>query len=920
MHAPTSWQAALKHSEYLRQLLATRPEVSAWLSAHAAQPIKRDLMHAFLIDVDTLDEAQLKNRLRALRQHVMAALIVRDLGGLAPLAEVLETMSTLAELSLNSALAAIQKMLVAQHGAALDAAGQAQTLLVIGMGKLGGRELNVSSDIDLIFVYPEDGRTCGRSDGGGKIDHYEFSTRLGKRVIAALDDITADGQVFRVDMRLRPNGDSGALVCSLDSLEAYFVTQGREWERYAWIKARLLNEGENLHSAWAEALNKVVRPFVFRKYLDFGAINAMRDLHAQIKREVARRDRAEHIKLGPGGIREIEFMAQVFQLIRGGREPLLQIRPTLAVLALLAERRLLPSETVQELSDAYVFLRRLEHRLMYVRDAQTHCLPDDEGARLLIAESMDKSDWDSLALELNAHRAKVSLHFEQIFSSPAEAVHPCDGIWFEQIELSAAHTQLSELGFSQPDETLERLRLFRQSGRYLQLPTRHRERLDALGPRLIEAAAATPTPDQTWQRGLDFFQVISQRGAYLALLQQYPQALMKVAELMSSSSWAAEYLNRHPILLDELLDPRFSDAATDWPAFRQTLLERLTEYPGDTERQMDILREAHHAQVFRLLARDLAGKQSLEEGSDHLAKLADILLETTLNLCCAQLNLRYPTFTAPAKLAIIGYGKLGGKELGYASDLDLVFIYQDEQPNAAEYYARLVQRLCSWLSSRTMAGIVFETDLRLRPNGDAGLLACSLEAFREYQLKHAWIWEHQALTRARFCAGDADIGAEFERIRQDLLRQPRDLVQLRSAVLEMRQRMLQQHRPAATREPSLSPSDTAQTPPRFDLKHDLGGIIDVEFIVQYWVLAYAHQYPALCQNDGNIALLRSAAQLGLTSPERAEQVIAAYRNFRRLQHQSRLSGEATASVARQANLEQHIEAVRALWEQVFALP
>jgi glutamate-ammonia-ligase adenylyltransferase len=900
--AHPEWQAALAHSRYLRQLLEARPEIETWLDEQVCQPVDAALMREFLAAAAPTDDDSLKHCLRCLRQRVMAALIVRDIGGTATLAEVVETMTQLADVTTNFALAHAHRQLAAQFGEPLDSQGRPQRLIIVGMGKLGGRELNVSSDVDYIFIYPEEGQTAGSPEGGRKIDTYDFFGRLGKRLIAALGEVTGDGQVFRVDMRLRPNGDSGPLACSLDSLENYFITQGREWERYAWIKARVMNEGDNLQPEWATALEKVSRPFIFRKYLDFGAINAMRDLHAQIRREVARKDMIDHIKLGPGGIREIEFMAQVFQLIRGGRDPVLQIRPTLKVLALLASRRLLPEESVRELTEAYEFLRRLEHRLQYVNDAQTHMLPTGDAERLQIAISMGHSNWAALLAIIDLHRGKVARHFEQIFSDPEEGVHALAGLWCGQTEGDDALEILCTLGFRQPKAALQRLQSFRESNRYLQLAATNREWLDSLGPRLIDAAAATPTPDATWQRGLDFFETISRRGAYLALLQQHPQALMKVAELIGSSSWAAAYLTRHPILLDELLDPRIYEVDIDWPSFHNELRQRLSEHDDDAERQMDILREAHHEQVFRLLVQDLAGLHTLEHLSDHLAMLADIMVQTTLDLCWSKLKHRHPHPELPPKFAVIGYGKLGGKELGFASDLDLVYLHDDPEPGAGELYARLAQRMNTWMSSQTSAGLLFETDLRLRPNGDAGMLVCSIEAFRDYQLNNAWVWEHQALTRARFCAGDPEVGAQFEAIRIRILRQPRDLAKLKEDVLAMRQKMLDSH--------------ASKNEEFFDLKQDPGGIIDVEFIVQYLVLGYAHQHPQLCGNVGNIALLKLAAGLGLIPQALADPVRDAYREYRRMQHAIRLSDNAKGRPERAA-VAPRIEAVRSLWASLF---
>jgi glutamate-ammonia-ligase adenylyltransferase len=555
--------------------------------------------------------------------------------------------------------------------------------------------------------------------------------------------------------------------------------------------------------------------------------------------------------------------------------------------------------TESELHDAYVFLRRVEHRLQYVEDKQTHTLPEADAARASLARTMDFPDWPTLLTALNTHREKVSRHFEQIFSDPEAGEHSLTGVWMGQHDEETTIEILSNLGYRHPREAIARLAELRKARRYLQLPSTNRLRLDAVGPRLIEAAGATSTPDTTLARGLNFLEGISRRGAYLALLQQYPMALRRVADMMNASSWAAAYLNRHPLLLDELLDPRLYEIATDWAAFRANLRQTLADHAGDTEREMDLLREIHHAQVFRLLAQDLAGLQTIERLSDHLTELADTIVQETLPLCWKTIRSRHCEIP---RFAVIGYGKMGGKELGYASDLDMVYLFDDDAQDAEENYARLGQRLNTWLSSQTSAGILFETDLRLRPNGDSGLLAVSVDAFRDYQLKHAWVWEHQALTRARFCAGDPVVGARFEQIRCEILCQQRDLVLLRDEVIAMRQKMRDAH--------------ASHSHDLFDLKQDPGGIIDVEFIVQYLVLGYAHQHIELTHNLGNIALLRIAGELGLIPPPHAEAVGNAYREYRRLQHAKRLNANPQALNERDS-LEAHIAAVNRLSGVIF---
>ncbi len=880
-------------SRYLGRLLAAKPNLAAEVESLLQQPVSAEELSAWL-EAQPLTEANLKPMLRQLKQRAYARIAARDLAGLAPLAEVTECMTLIAELAVRKAVEVLTPGLVERYGTPRGADGGAQDLIVIGMGKLGGRELNVSSDIDLIFVFPEDGETDAAPANSRSISNFEFFNRLGRGLINAIAEATEDGQVFRVNMRLRPNGDSGPLVCSFEMLENYFIVQGREWERYAWIKARPLTGSRH------DELEQIRLPFVFRKYFDFGAINAMRRLHAQIRREVAKKDMADNIKLGPGGIREIEFIAQVFQLIRGGRDAPLQIKPTQKVLALLAERGTLTPDAAGELDAAYGFLRRLEHRLQYLDDAQTHSLPLVDEDRQRVAKAMGFASFEALLAELDDHRATVSRHFEQVFSDPDQGEHVLAGLW-NDAGGDDQEENFERLGYRNPPAAVQRMVTLRAAPLYQQMPRDIRRRFDVLVPRLIEAAAALPNPDETLSRGIDLLESISRRAAYLALLQQYPQALQKVAELVSSASWAANYLQRHPILLDELLDPRLLQATFDWSVFRRQLRERLAELEPDTEQQMDVLREAHHAQSFRLLTQDIAGLLTVEALADHLSALADALLDAAIEWAWTKVIKRH---VATPKFAVISYGKLGGKELGYASDLDLVFLFDDEAPDAAENYSRLGTRLNTWLSAQTSAGQLFETDLRLRPNGESGLVVSSIEAFRKYQLESAWVWEHQALTRARFSAGDPAVGDAFERIRCEVLRQKRDLATLSEEVLAMRRKMLDAHG---------TKGDQCETV--FDLKHDPGGLVDVEFIVQYLVLGYSHQHAELTGNLGNIALLKIAGDLGLIAPALAEQVRNAYRDYRRMQHALRLNGARPRVAPEQ--VQQRVDAVRELWHQVF---
>jgi glutamate-ammonia-ligase adenylyltransferase len=844
-------------SRFAERTLAARPELAAQLRAPA--PYARAQMAAALQGAEADDERALKRRLRRLRLEVLLRVMARDLDGSADLAEVCGTMSDLAELEI---------------AAALDWT-HARDLVVVAMGKLGGRELNVSSDVDLIFVYPPG------------LDPEPLE-RAGRKLIALLSEATEDGFAFRVDMRLRPYGDSGPLASSYEALEAYFVAQGREWERYAWIKARPITGSRH------DELAAIVRSFVYRKYLDYPTLAAMRRLHAEVRRDVARRDLAGHVKLGPGGIREIEFIVQALQLVRGGRDPALAVRPTLEALARLGERSLLPADSVRELAAAYVFLRNTEHRLQYLEDQQTHALPVETGDRERVARMADCASWDEFAARLQAHRDAVQRHFQDVFAESAGVDAP--DLW--QDDRAAMAQALAGRGFGNPDLSAERLVAARRGQRYALLPTDSRRRFDALVPALAAAAAQTANPDATLARGLELIETIARRAAYLALLAEHPEALERVTKMIAASSWAADFVTRHPLLLDELLDDRMLTAPPDWAGFERALAVLLIDAAGDVERQMNVLREHHQAQVFRLLAQDLAGLLTVERLADHLSQLADLVLGAALGAVWAELDARH---CAQPRFALIAYGKLGGKELGYASDLDLIFLYDDADERAPENYARLAQRLNHWLTTRTSSGVLFETDLRLRPSGESGLLVSSVDAFREYQERSAWVWEHQALTRARYAAGDARVGAAFEALRAAILERSRDAAELAHEVIRMRERMHEAH-------PNRSGL--------FDVKHDRGGMIDVEFVVQYLVLAHAHRHRDLTGNLGNIALLGMAAGHALVAPELARECQDAYREFRRLQHALRLNGAQFARVPAERVAAQ-VRAVRALWARVF---
>ena len=815
-------------SRFAQRLLAAQPAFGAELQ-DPARFTRAEMLNALAGPGDDM------RKLRQLRNRVLLRVMARDLSGRADLNEVCGTMSDLAEVALSSA------------------AGN-EGLIVVGMGKLGGRELNVSSDIDLVFLYD------------GAPEHQERYERAGRRLIRLLSEQTEDGFVFRVDMMLRPYGRSGPLACNFDALENYLITQGREWERYAWLKAR------PVAGPATAALDAIVRPFVFRKYLDYATLAAMRSLHAEVRRDVARRELAEHVKLGPGGIREIEFIVQAIQLIRGGRDAELRVRPTLEALAVLSRKNLLPETAILQLRDAYLFLRNLEHRLQYLDDAQRHDLPEDESDRFRVAQMCGFAAWQDFYAALQAHRQAVSHHFEEVFAEPEAPQEP----WPD-------HPRLAALLASQ---------------RYAALPPESKRRLDRLMPALGRAASGTADPGATLARGVDLVEAIASRAAYLALLAEHPEALERVARIIGASSWAAEFITRHPLLLDEVLDDRLLYAPIDLQVLAGNLRAQLLAAGEDVEQRMNLLREVHQAAVFRLLAQDLAGLLTVERLADHLSALADLMLQVTMEQVWMDLRGRHREVPA---FAIVGYGKLGGKELGYASDLDIIFLYDDPDERAAEVYARLAQRLNTWLSSRTSAGQLFDTDLQLRPSGASGLMVSSIAAFERYQEENAWVWEHQALTRARYAAGDKALGDAFERIREKILRKRRDVAELARAIVEMRDKLHAAH-----------PNRSEQ----FDVKHDRGGMIDIEFSVQYLVLGYSAQFPALTGNLGNIALLKIAAEHGLIPEPLAERCREAYREFRRVQHALRLNGAQYARVP-PAQVAAHADAVRELWRTVF---
>ncbi len=835
--------------------------------------------------------------LRRFRLREMVRIAWRDLGGMSELEETLGDLTRLAEACLDGALARIHSWECSRYGTPRDASGSEQRLVVLGMGKLGGGELNFSSDIDLIFVYPSPGQTDGRR----AIDNEEFFRRVGQKLIKALDEQTTDGRVFRVDMRLRPFGQSGPLAMHFDACEHYYQIHGREWERYAMVKARPVAGDQEA----GKRLMKSLEPFVYRRYLDYSAVDSLREMKALIAHEVERKGMERNFKLGPGGIREIEFIAQMFQLVYGGRRPGLRVRGTLPALDAIASQRLLPDYAVSALEKAYRFLRLTENRLQAQADRQVHELPSDDKGKARLAFAMGFEQWGHFVKALMGHVRRVEDQFGQVFSVPQSDVQPVSGsmdfsvLWRRGVaEGDDQHRDLLlEQGYREPERVVELLERLRSSYAVRSMSKNGRARLDQLMPLALGAAAQKGEPEVTLARVLGLFEGVARRSVYLSLLVENPLALSQLVKLCGASPWIAEYLGKHPLLLDELLQPGTLYEPLVPEALAAEAAEFVSRVPeGDLERGMDELRHFQQTNVLRVAAADVAGVLPLMIVSDHLTWIAEAVLRQVVDMAWRDLSGRLgtPTYAvdgnvAEAGFAVVAYGKLGGIELGYGSDLDLVFLHDScgerQQTNGAKqvdnvvFFVRLAQRIIHILSTQTTAGVLYEADTRLRPSGASGLLVTSIDAFADYQRKDAWTWEHQALVRARVVVGPDKLLERFRAIRAEILGQARDPAALRVEVLEMRERMRSE----------LGSSQVG----RFSLKQDRGGIVDIEFMVQYAVLAGAGEFPELLEWTDNIRQLDALQAVGLFTEEDARFLRDAYRALRRQGHRLELQARSS---------------------------
>ena len=919
--SPPLWEEmprVLACSEFIGAALLRDPQALAWLASHDrpqdASAANRQYERAA---GEAADAAAAQLALRIWRRREMLRIAWRDIAGRASVAETLRAVSDLGDAVIRAAAAAAARSLQPTFGTPRDHDGGSVPLIVLGMGKLGGRELNFSSDVDLVLLFAAQGET----DGPRVVDNEEYFQRLGREFIRLLDEHTEDSFVFRVDMRLRPFGDSGPLAVSLAALEEYLQQHGRDWERYAWIKARPIVGA----AAYEATFRDCVRPFVYRRYLDFGVFESLRDMKALIAREVARRDLAWDLKLGTGGIREIEFIAQSLQLVRGGSDRRLQSASLLDVLPLLAGSKLLPDEAVADLSAAYFVLRGAENAIQMIRDEQTHRLPEGELDRARLALHLGCEDWPSALAQIERARRATAEQFKLLLFAGSRAPRAEGDAGLCSFGSAAVKIEedLAGRGLAAGDVAAVAALLvqYRQSAAYRRLDEAGRRRLQAILGRLIDAAAARAEPAALIGRVIRILEAIGARSSYLALLNEQPPALARLIEVSAISGFLARQIAEFPLLLDELIDPKLFEALPSRAGFAQELAARTQRLPADDpERQVEGLRQFQKAAIFAVALADLTGRLPLMRVSDRLTDIAELIIQCCMDLAWQQITATYgvPYYgddagqLRPAAVAVAGYGKLGGLELGYGSDLDLVFLHDSsgeiQQTRGARsidngvFFLRLAQRIVHLLTMHSASGRLYEVDMRLRPNGKGGFLMTGIEAFERYQQQDAWTWEHQALLRARGIAGDPDLCGRFEAARRRTLTQAVRRETLREEVRQMRARMRRE----------LSQAGAGQ----FDIKQDAGGIADIEFLVQYWVLEAAHRFPELVQYTDNIRQLEGLARCGVIDAPTADWLIDAYRGYRAVLHRLSLDGanlrvvEADAFKAQRARIER-------IWRDTF---
>ncbi|MDN3637782.1 bifunctional [glutamate--ammonia ligase]-adenylyl-L-tyrosine phosphorylase/[glutamate--ammonia-ligase] adenylyltransferase [Simiduia curdlanivorans] len=917
-------------SDYAAQQLQNHPEWLAELmqSANAARsPFKSQVVERLSGD-ETEDD--FNRLLRQFRQQQQLRIILREFNGLASVAESTADLTELASHLIEVALAWHYPKLCQQFGTPVGRqSGLPQAMVVLGMGKLGAWELNLSSDIDLIFAFPESGETQFSAEDSGRkpIDNQQFFLKLGQRLIKSLDTVTVDGFCFRIDMRLRPHGDSGALVSNFNAIEDYYQTQGRDWERFAMIKARPVAWVGQGGAQAADKLMALLTPFTYRKYVDFSAFDSLRSMKTMISREVHRKGLQEDVKLGAGGIREVEFIGQAFQLIRGGRDEQLRERRVLPLLALLAEWELIPLASQQALSRAYEFLRHTEHAIQALADKQTQSLPMEPALQARFAWVMGFESWDSFYQTLEQHRQLVHQEFKAVIADPdgeAEAAEESDIVQWQGFladipDQPSAEAWLAERNFDDPANVYKHLKDLYSQRALSMMQASGRDRFDRFMPRLMAMIEQESAKAASLQRVLHLVTAVLRRSAYLVLLIENPAALAQLVKLCAASEWIADQLSKHPALLDELIDPRSLYSPPDRAQLADELRQAtLRINRDDLEAQMEALRYFRMAHGLRVAASEVAGVLPLMKVSDYLTWLAEAVLEYVQQLTWEMMVARhgYPSQSSdPSLLAetaefiVVGYGKLGGIELGHGSDLDLVFVHDTDINGQTDgersidnqtFYTRMGQKMIHILNTQTVSGQLYEVDMRLRPSGNSGMLVTSLNAFEKYQRGEAWTWEQQALVRGRVVCGNGELAQKFEQLRLALLCVPRDLPKLAEDVVTMREKM----------RTSLGSGNKAG----FHLKQDAGGIVDIEFMVQYAALAWAHQVPALVRYSDNIRILGCLEDANLMATEDVASLIRAYKAYRSMGHALALQRQSVTLDDSQFRPER--TEVEAIWQRL----
>lgn len=912
-------QQAFALSDFISNSCISQPQLllEIWQQDLLQGALDETAMRAQLSEAlaQQLNDEGAKKVLRQFRRQQMVLIAWRDLLLQQPVTDSFAQVSAVADSCVDSANQWLYQRCCAESGTPMDGEGNAQPLVVIGMGKLGGRELNFSSDIDLIFCYPENGETQG---GRRSIANQQFFIRMGQRLIQLIDQPTIDGFVFRVDMRLRPFGESGPLAISYAAFEDYYQHHGRDWERYAMVKARVINQDLRFD----QDIQAMLKPYVYRRYIDFSAIQALRSMKAMINSEIRRKGLRDNIKLGSGGIREIEFIVQTFQLIRGGREPVLQTRSLLNALKQLGDYGELSEQQTAMLCQHYLYLRQVENILQQIDDQQTQTLPDNVCDQLRVARVMGETDWPAFYQQLQQRLAEVNACFQSAIGEEEQEEHAASQVYMDLWHCGADREALASLlsqhvCCEQEQQTrVDSLYHFMHAVERRHIGQRGRQTLERMMPSLLQQLFEHPQTTLVLPRVMVLLESILSRTAYLELLAENPGSLQQLLRLCAGSAMLAEKLANFPILLDELLDPSLLYNPVSPDSYAQQLREFMLRIPpDDMEQQMEALRQFKQIQQLRITAADIAGALPLMKVSDHLTAVAEVIVNAVVEQAWAQVVERhgYPEHLSEQQrgFAVVGYGKIGGIETGYSSDLDLVFLHNSDsstytngakQIDSKQFYLKLAQRIMHLFNTRTASGVLYELDMRLRPSGASGLLVSAIQAFENYQLNEAWTWEHQALVRARVVYGDAELAEGFTRVRHQILSLPREAKALAEQVQQMRSKM-QQH---------LS----RETDELLDLKQSPGGMVDIEFIAQYLVLLHTQHFPELSKWTDNVRIFESCAKLGLLAPEQAQGLTQSYLDIRDECHRCGLQG--TSRLAKKAEFTQDLSVVTKTWQQLFS--